>query len=215
MPSFLRWVVGGLIGGAVGAAAWAAITYYTNHEIGYVAWGVGILVGFCVRFAAGSDEGFGPGLTAAAIAIVALVGGKYAATSLLVDKVFADMPMIANVTPAQMQEELISEIVAEWTEAKKPMKWPAGKTLENAESTADYPPEVVKEAEKRWNALKPEEQQAQIQERTESIQAFASSLKAMARQEGFKASFTPIDILFFILAIGSAWKLGSGVASGE
>ncbi len=37
-----------LAGGLVGAAAWAGVVHLTEHEIGWIAWGVGTLVGVAV-----------------------------------------------------------------------------------------------------------------------------------------------------------------------
>ena len=42
-------IVGGLIGAVVGASVWAAITYFTGWQIGFMAIGVGFLVGWLIR----------------------------------------------------------------------------------------------------------------------------------------------------------------------
>ncbi len=53
-------VVGGLAAALVAAVLWAAITVATKHQIGYMAIGVGLLVGFAVRFfGAGVQKYFG------------------------------------------------------------------------------------------------------------------------------------------------------------
>jgi hypothetical protein len=49
-------VLGGLIASLVGALLWAIITYVTHFQIGFMAVGVGFLVGFAVNF-------FGKGMT--------------------------------------------------------------------------------------------------------------------------------------------------------
>jgi len=157
MPSFIRWLVGGAAGGAIGAAVWTAITYYTDYQIGWIAWGVGIATGFGVRAAAGEDEGNGPGLTAALIAVLALVAGKYAATSLMVDKVFGQMEHQAVLGPDQIKLDSAAEVAAEWEEDGKTLKWPANQSLETADEQAHFPPEVWKEAEKRWNDKSPDD----------------------------------------------------------
>jgi hypothetical protein len=38
-------LVGGLVAGAIGAGIWAVIAYFTGFELGWIAWGVGLLVG--------------------------------------------------------------------------------------------------------------------------------------------------------------------------
>lgn len=63
-------ILGGLMASIVGAVLWAAITAATEYQIGFMAIGVGILVGYAVNF-------FGKGMTttfAIAGAVFALFG---------------------------------------------------------------------------------------------------------------------------------------------
>ena len=78
----LKWIVAGFLGGAVGAAAWAAAAHFINAELGVIAWGIGFLVGGCVRLAARPAWGAGPGSVAVAISWLAILAGKYAAAAL-------------------------------------------------------------------------------------------------------------------------------------
>ncbi|NBP68771.1 MAG: hypothetical protein EBR30_17880 [Cytophagia bacterium] len=53
-------VIGGVAAAIVGAVIWAVITVITEYQIGYMAIGVGLLVGFSVRyFGCGIDQHFG------------------------------------------------------------------------------------------------------------------------------------------------------------
>ena len=40
-----RALAGGVAGGVIGVVLWAAVTYFTGYEIGWVAWFVGVLTG--------------------------------------------------------------------------------------------------------------------------------------------------------------------------
>lgn len=51
----LKWFVAGAIGGAIGAAIWVAVGYLTSYEVGWIAWGIGVLVGIAVRKSAGKE----------------------------------------------------------------------------------------------------------------------------------------------------------------
>lgn len=63
-------LVAGVIAAAAGAGLWAAITVMTGYQIGWMAIGVGFLVGWAVRqFGRGVDVGF-----AVAGAVLALLG---------------------------------------------------------------------------------------------------------------------------------------------
>jgi hypothetical protein len=215
MGDFLKWVIAGTIGGVIGAAIWAGITYGTNHEIGWIAWGIGVLVGFAVRVAAGNSDGFGPGLVAAVIAVLSIVGGKYAASALMVNAAMKEVATTTAITADDMIQSEAAEIVEEWTTANKKLKWAPGKSLDEAESLADYPADVVAEAKKRWTAKPAAQQQEEIATRTELIRSLTDMIAGQARHAGFMASFSPIDGLFFLLAVMSAFKLGSGVTSDD
>ena len=211
-----KWVIAGAIGGAVSAGIWTAIAYSTGYEIGWIAWFVGVIVGFCVRMAAGDEEGYGPGLTAVGIAVLALVIGKYATVSLLVDKELgAKIRSMPRVTAENFQLELCSEVAEEWTTAKKKIKWLPGKNAEVAKELQDYPQAVRDEAKKRWDAKPAAEQQDLIATRQKALEEITLSLLSGVKSEVFKSSFNGYDILFFILAIVSAFKVGSGMQSDE
>ncbi|MCU0485588.1 MAG: hypothetical protein MUC85_05695 [Anaerolineales bacterium] len=72
-------ILGGCIGGALGAAIWAAVTYFTEYQIGYLAIGVGFLVGFGVgKLGKGIDKIFG--VAGAVISLVSVVMGNFLAS---------------------------------------------------------------------------------------------------------------------------------------
>ena len=53
-------VLGGIGAAALGAWVWAMVAYYTDYQIGWMAIGVGFLVGYSVRqFGKGVDTSFG------------------------------------------------------------------------------------------------------------------------------------------------------------
>lgn len=54
--SFPLAIVGGAIAAVIGAAIWAAVSLATGYQIGFMAIGVGLLVGIAVRFAGGGGS---------------------------------------------------------------------------------------------------------------------------------------------------------------
>ena len=65
----------GILVGIPAAFLWALVAYVTHYEIGWVAWGVGALIGLAVAKSAHEPSAtLGP--TAAAIAVAALLCGK-------------------------------------------------------------------------------------------------------------------------------------------
>jgi hypothetical protein len=128
------------IGGSIGAVIWGAIAYFAHAEVGYVAWGVGGLVGFCVRMGAGDmDEGIA-GFIAAGGAVVSILAGKLLAGYFIVQWL--------------VKEGQIPAAIA---------------------------------AEAQWPLIR----------------------------IAFMSSFGVVDIVFFVLAIATAFKLGSGQSDSD
>jgi hypothetical protein len=128
------------IGGSIGAVIWGAIAYFAHAEVGYVAWGVGGLVGFCVRMGAGDmDEGIA-GFIAAGGAVVSILAGKLLAGYFIVQWL--------------VKEGQIPAAIA---------------------------------AEAQWPLIR----------------------------VAFMSSFGVVDIVFFVLAIATAFKLGSGQSDSD
>ena len=77
-------IIAGLAAAVIGAVLWAGITYATNHEIGWMAIGVGFLVGFAIRFGRGIDKIFNA------------LGAGFALFGCLLGKVFTIYAFVAK-----------------------------------------------------------------------------------------------------------------------
>jgi hypothetical protein len=207
-------VAGAVIGGAVGAAIWAGIAYGTGYEIGWIAWGVGLLAGGGTYAFVRDEADATTGITAAVVAVMALAVGRYASVVLTVDSVLAkEMPGGIAVDEEAMLVKTADEVVGEWEGNGKKINWPEGVTLEDADEESEYPKDVWKEAQARWSKLTPEEQtEAKATEQRE-VDALIKEFRATVVQEGFTSSFDMMDILFCGLAILTAYKLGAGMTS--
>jgi hypothetical protein len=208
----LKWALGGLAAGVVGAGIWAGIAYATQHEIGWIAWGVGLLVGLGVRLTAGEEDGPAPGVTAAIIAILAIVAGKYLAIHLLIAKETSNLGN-SKASAQDMIASEASDICMERMSKNQRINWPRGVTLETATEQKDFPPDVWNEATARWQQLGPDEQKKRIQEHEKEYKAVVDTLTGQIRKVAFKESFGLFDILWFVLATVTAFKVGSGLAS--
>lgn len=100
-------IVGGLAGAAAGAGLWAVITVTTGYQIGWMAVGVGFLVGVAVRMCGrGIDAVFG--VVGAILALVGCLVGNVLGISAMVaeQEQVAMMQILANLTPTVMIELL-------------------------------------------------------------------------------------------------------------
>lgn len=221
-----RWIVGGALGGLVGAAVWAALAYYAEREFAIVAWAIGGLVGMGVRSQARDDVGAGPGVTAVLIAVAAIMLGKFLAISLIVDNLqakFGDINL-PEPTAESVQVRFANEITAERQHKggeggkvalpnDEDDEGPAG-----GEALTDFPPDIAKAAADRWNKMSPADRDKAFREQKEMNDKFIQALgegglvgnAGELKWNAFKESFGAFDILFVVLAVFTAFRIGSG-----
>lgn len=223
MPSFLGWIIGGVIGGAIGAAIWAGVAYGTGYEIGWLAWGVGVLVGIGVRAGAGESYGVAPGMAAAVIALIALLGGRYASISITVSKALGDVEIEAFEAPVGEERVAIAisdvadMVIEQWDGEGKTIGEVDYESLpEDATIEDDYPADVWAEAVSRWEGFSEDVKGmmlADIDKRYEELAGMGggADFAAALTKQAFRESFGPMDLLFAGLALFSAFKLGSGM----
>jgi len=97
----------GLVAAAVGAAAWAVITAVTNYQIGLMAVGVGLLVGYAVRiFGKGIDKAFG--ILGAVLSLLGCLAGNLLSVCIVIaNKDSASfLSIITQLTPTVIVEIL-------------------------------------------------------------------------------------------------------------
>lgn len=205
-----KCAVGGLAGGILGTAVWAAIAYFAHAEVGYIAWGIGFVVGFGVLFMSGGKQGLMPGILAVVIAIVSVLAGKYLAVEMAFREVAGTLEELSQVSAQDMTVDIADDVVAEWQTQGRAVQFPPGMTVDEADEPHEYPPGVWDEAARRWAALGKDEQDKQMKERAEANRLLAGMMAGAIKREGFLASFSLFDVLWFLLAAGTAFRIGSG-----
>ncbi len=89
--------VGGAIAAIIGAAIWAGVTIATGWQIGFMAIGVGILVGFAVRLLGkGETQVFG------------IVGGVFALVGCVLGNLFTGMAVLAKEIDVPFMEVFLN-----------------------------------------------------------------------------------------------------------
>lgn len=212
---FLNGTIAGVVAGLIGAAIWAGIAYAINVESGWVALGIGALVGFAAyRF--GHEGGAISAVIAVAITILSICGGKYAALHFELNDYLAEEGVQASLDPGN-EEIFISyvadDVVVEFGEQGKRVAWPGGAAPDYPEAESDYPADVWAVANTRWTQMSGDEQQAFKDQTIADYEAHLAAYRSEVMNEAFKASFGFLDIVFFLLAIATAFKLA--YAGGE
>lgn len=90
MGSALGAIVGGLIAAIIGGVIWGFIVVKSEREIGYVAWGIGLLCGFAVVLLAGRKKGLPFQFIAVLSSLLGILIGKYATFYMLLTQELAE-----------------------------------------------------------------------------------------------------------------------------
>jgi len=160
-------LIGALIGGAIGATIWAAVSYFLNFELGYIAWGIGGLVGLGATISNDHQKAGGGAIIGAMAAIVAMgsiAGGKYAAAYFAVHKWVGESGMFEEVTAADVEDDWLLDTMAtdlcnEKIDAGETIDWGGDLAfIDAAYWPDDYPLDVQDEAVDRWDSMESSEQ---------------------------------------------------------
>ena len=76
-PNWFGGMLLGLLGGLVAGIIWYLILVITNYEIGYVAIGVGYLIGQAIHFGSGKKRGPGLQFLSVGVTLTTLLVAKY------------------------------------------------------------------------------------------------------------------------------------------
>lgn len=192
-----RGILLSLLGGTAAAGLWAMIASLTGYEAGIVAWIVGLLAG--IGMMAGRGKGAvrsrGAGMAAAAVAVLAILGGKFAAVHLLV------------------QETLNSEAYS-LADARAALEWETYERMERegrplTETDDGVPREVQLEANRAWTAMTQREREQYFTDHAALDAQERAEAQPVLTVLAFLFSFGLFDLLWVGLAVSTAYRSGS------
>jgi ribosomal protein L40E len=193
---------------ALGGVVWAMIAIHGEVELGFLAWGIGFVTGgamlACVR-----EPSFDTGMIAAGIAVCGILLAKLIMFSGVVPDVsgefLRDPDALAVVQRLRMAEnddfeaDVCQAIMAEF----------------DSDGIMEHPAEVQTKLDAAMvTAAEKVNVMTQAQKKDLAQWGVDRVLGEIGLGERIKMFLSPIDGLWFILAMFSAWKLGSGVGSG-
>lgn len=210
----IRGVVGGIIGGVIGAAVWAGVVYFTGYEVGWIAWGLGALVGFL--YARGCHAG---GVLAGILASIITIGsiglGKYTVVELTIQQEIGteEEAIETFMVKIQNDEFVISLMTDELIDARlsrgEEIAWPTEVDPETAGPSEVYPPVIWAEAKSTWETMSPLDRETYRAELAATITVEIQEFYGSIAGYGFIGSFGVMDLLFFGLAIVTAFQIAS------
>ena len=200
-------VIFGVVAGAIGTAIWVAIGYFLEAEVGYVAWGIGFLVGVGVAIGADESIGAATGVVATVIAVLSVVLGKYLVVYFLMHNAMGAVPEF-EMSDTNVIASFAREIAEEESLT-------LNEVADDAPVEAAYPGDVWQRASEKFRQTSPEEVQRIKDERQAAVKEVIGDFEEGMRDAAFKDSFGPFDILWFALAAITAFSVGSGHAGDD
>lgn len=201
--------IGGAIGGLVGAAVWAAVAFFFQYEIGWIAWGIGILVGFGVAVGNRGQTSRVAGFLAGALAVLSIAVGKYAAVRLLMPDLEGMMAQAVEWTQSDefMTTSVAFDLIQEKEAAGQNVAWPAGVQPEFAETAEDFPPGIWAAASASWDRMTEEERAQYREQKLWDYQSGLDGFRAQIANASYLDAFGAMDLLFVGLAIMTAVRI--------
>jgi hypothetical protein len=209
--------LGAAIGGAIGSGIWAAVAYNLHIHSGWIAWGVGVLTGMGMIAVARGHAGAITGGLAAIIAVLAVAGGHYFTVSAEVDRIIKHGPSARVIVTDEFATAMIArEVAADMEKKGAKLQWPPeAEDHETGIKKSEFPANVWAQADGRWKKLTPQERDDMKSALQQMVQERMQTAAAEIKTAGFVESFSLFDILWFLLAIGSAFSIGSGAGVRE
>lgn len=197
-----RGLLGALAGAMAGAAAWAAVAFFLGLEAGFLAVAVGALAGLGMAWGTDRRGRMGAGVLAAVVAMLGIFVGKFMGAHFTAQAWAQEHASYLSGDPAQLG--LCVSVMAELSERGVEFSCPTGYSL--------FPPEVLREVERRWAVMSPSER---MEYSTKEAAAIQSGLATMTSVMAFFGSFGVFDLLWFPLAMVGAYKFGSSGSRDE
>ena len=196
-------ITGAAIGAAIGMGIWYVLAHYLHIASGWVAWGTGAMAGFGARtFGRTATPLFG--IIAAGFTLLAILGGSYLAMLADIDKFVAknldgayeERVAFAKKATAAKDDTALRAVIAEddGGDASKITD------AELAEVKADLP--------KLRELTKGKPTKAEFQQQLSDT--IRSNISLVDVAKGYFRIFT---IIFIVLGLSTAFKLGSGMGS--
>jgi len=207
-----------MAGGVLGAILWAVVASVTGYEVGWIAWAVGGMVGWGVAWG-NRGVSFSPkasGWLAVAITVLAIPCGKYLALHLTFpsDEDLTEL-LLEDSWSDEFAVSLLADSVVQHRQGSgRLVQWPEGVDPSEAWTRSEYPADVWSEAMTGW-ADRSEEGKEALRNQARALQRAnvteaLPEIRAAIKQDVFLGSFGAMDLIFFGLALTTAFGLAAG-----
>jgi hypothetical protein len=190
----------------LGALLWAAVSYFANFEIGWIAWGIGAAAGAACVALGGRTQLHA--FACAAIALAGIAGGKSLAIRLHMSafesEVLSDQALQSSFEERREDARLWAELGADpsWEQVRSYM---IERDFVGAGEVPDRASIDAFEAENGPQLMAHSDPALTLERWREHVRS--ELLGEYSFAEHFRATLTPFDLLWVVLGVGSAFGI--------
>ncbi len=204
-------MIGAVVGGVIGAIIWAVITTTTGYEVGWVAWGIGILVGGLARAAGGSGQA--TGVMCALLALASIFVGKMVAARTAMNN-FIEEAAAEGLTEELYEEFMLdSDDFAKLQSEDEYPQFMVDHSYTDASEPGDVTPEeldnFIREHVPDLRTLH-QEQPDYMTWRQQEKQSVTRAMQQISLVEFVVDDLGLLDIVFAVLGLATAYRVGGG-----
>lgn len=188
--------------------------YYLDIHPVWSIWLIGTLVGLTAWCVSKGSGRYRLGMAAMLFTLLAFLSIHISLQYISVEQRQAQVETLSN-DPEGHLWSIATEIAEEWQDAGRTLDWPNGANVSNALHESDFPVDVWSEANKRWNAMSPEEQreeklfQQALRSALNTQVASAGGVQRLVLRDAI-AHLPPLTFLFLVLGLFTAYRFGAG-----
>jgi len=202
--TFLLGSILSLVGALLGGGVWFLVAWYLNAEVGYVAWGIGLVAGVGMMIGC-KEPSMKAGVVAAAMSAVGILAAKaaifFAVIYIVVTGNSNNIDAQRGFVTVQMAEEILDE-KGVTDDAQRDKQWEA--TYAEAEGRVEKMTD--EQVRQKWTEYREAIKQAKAEQPPgePEVGGGGAIFKAFVATQ-----FSLFDLLWFFLALGTAYKIGS------
>jgi hypothetical protein len=206
-------------GAVVGAVIWGVLAYSTGFEIGYVAWAIGGLIGYAASAMGG--RGAVCGALCAVLAVVSIFAGKAIAAQAIITKEMNKITLSSGLLNKDAYTETQAD-AADFAKVTAESEYPAFMVEHEFTTVKDAQKVTAEDLEDfktnqvphlRWMASEKPSFEAWQADRKKQITDMLGENLSLSKV--VMKSLGPIDLIFGLLGIATAYRLGFGKGEAE
>lgn len=200
-------LIGGAVVACIAGGIWGGIVIATGYEIGWIAWGIGLIVGFAVAAMAQKQDAV-IGVSAAGLALLGLVVGKVIILQWVLSPANLWSEIGYDINDPNDFADLYMQQMVEDRQFDPVIQNQVDQVGEDEYFDEELEAKMYEATLQHTASMSQSEKDDYAQELADELITEVFGDKSFGTM--LKATFAPIDGLWFLLAVSSAFRIGNG-----